>query len=85
LSFETRPPQAQQLVMLKLNLLFFVGWIWLPTATCPWNEAWWCPNAKFLCSSGSAGSARPATWRATWGWSCSTDPAASPSHAATGQ
>uniref|UniRef100_A0A6N2MZ40 Uncharacterized protein n=1 Tax=Salix viminalis TaxID=40686 RepID=A0A6N2MZ40_SALVM len=59
------------------------GWIWLSTATCTRNETWWCSNAKFFCASCSAGSARPAPWRATWRWPCSTDPAASPSHAAT--
>ncbi|KAJ6337813.1 hypothetical protein OIU76_007486 [Salix suchowensis] len=41
------------------------------------------PMPNFFCASCSAGSARLAPWRATWRWPCSTDPAASPSHAAT--
>ncbi|GFS46619.1 poly(A) binding protein 8 [Actinidia rufa] len=36
------------------------GWIWLPAATCSWNEASRGSHAKFLHANGPAGSAGPA-------------------------
>lgn len=60
------------------------GWIWLPEATCSWNETGWCSIAKLLCPTGSAGSTRPALRWTRRSRSRATTPASNSHDAAAG-